>query len=179
MKIAKKRCEFCHEWFAPYPRAVKSQRSCARLECRKQRRSAAVRDWRRRNPNGEKGRACKIREWAKAYPNYWQQYRREHPEYTARDNWRRRSTRQKVKSAAKRNGLAQISLEKLESIRNLEPVSAAKRNGLYRRVDSILDYLVWKASAAKRNAIANDPGSEREYEYASANLGGNQAIESG
>jgi len=171
MKIKKKRCEFCHEWFTPYPRSVKSQRSCTKLACRKQRRNSAVRDWRRRNPDGSKGRAGKIRAWAKNYPNYWRQYRRKHPEYTSKDNKRRGSARQKVKNAAKRNGLSQISLEKLESIREIKPFCAAKRNGLSRRVEGILDYLFWKEFSAKQNEMAITPAGERQYEYATSSLG--------
>jgi hypothetical protein len=179
MKITKKRCEFCHEWFPPDPRTVKSQRSCAKPDCRKQRRNDAVKNWRRQNPDGNKGRGPKIKVWAKAYPGYWRQYRRRHPEYAARDNQRRRSARQIAKSAAKRNEIARISLEKLESIRAIEPISAAKRNEIHRRVEGILDYLFWKESAAKQDAIATYTPVERQYEYATANLGGDKTIEPG
>ncbi len=179
MKIARKRCEFCHEWFTPNPRTIKTQRSCTNPHCRKQRRNRAVRDWRRRNPDCNKGRGHKIRDWAKSYPNYWRQYRRQHPEYTARDNRRRCSAYREHKISAKRNEITRISLEKLESIRKLEPVSSAKRNEIHRRVEGILDYLFWKERAAKQNEMAFLGAGERQCEYATANLGRNQAFESG
>ena len=154
MKIAKRRCEFCHEWFTPDPRTVRTQRSCAKPACRKQRSRAAVRNWRQQNQDCNKGRGPKIREWAKAYPDYWRQYRRYHPEYAAKDNQRRRTARQRAKNAA-------------------------KRNEIHRRVEGILDYLLWKELSAKQNEMASVPAGERQYEYASGNLGGDKAVESG
>lgn len=177
--IAKKRCEFCHEWFAPDPRTSKFQRSCSKPDCRKQRSALAVRNWWLQNSDYNKGRGSKIRAWAKAYPNYWRKYRREHPDYAEKERRRRRSTHKRAKNAAKQNTITQISLKKLESIRDLEPISAAKQNAIHRRVNGILDYLFWKESAAKQNEIANHPLGERQYEYASRNLGGDKAIESG
>lgn len=90
-----------------------------------------------------------------------------------------RSIRQIAKTVAKQNAIAQISLEKLESIRDPEPVSVAKQNAIHRRVNGILDYLFWRESVAKQDEMANHTSSERQYEYASGNLGTDKAIESG
>jgi len=179
MKIAKRRCEFCHEWFSPDPRTVKFQRSCTKPDCRKKRSRASVRQWWKQNPGYNKGRSPKVRAWAKAYPNYWRKYRQEHPDYVKKERRRRRSAHKKAKNAAKQNAISQISLEKLESIRNLEPNSAAKQNTIHRRVDGILDYLFWKECVAKQNAIAITPVDERQYAYASRDLGRDKAIETG
>jgi hypothetical protein len=35
----------------------------------------------------------------------------------------------------------------------LESLSAAKQDAVHRRVDGILDYLFWKESAAKQDAV--------------------------
>ncbi len=179
MKIAKKRCEFCHEWFSPHPRTARFQRSCAKPGCRKKRSTSAVRRWWAQNPGYNKGRGPKIRDWAKAYPSYWQKYRKEHPDYAKKERQRRCSAHKRTKNAAKQNAISQFSLEKLESIRNLEPLSAAKQNTIHRRVNGILDYLFWKESIAKQDAIAIHLPGERQYQYASRNLGRDKAIESG
>lgn len=179
MKIAKKRCEYCHEWYTPHPRTARFQCSCAKPDCHKKRSTSAVRRWWERNPGYNKGRGPKIKAWAKAYPDYWRKYRKKHPDYAKKERGRRRSAHQKVKNAAKQNAIARISLEKLESIRSLEPISAAKQNVIHRRVDSILDFLFWKEAAAKQDVIAFTPGGERQYAYASGNLGGDKAVESG
>lgn len=187
MKIAKtlrqaqgkKRCEFCHEWFIPDPRTAKIQRSCAQEDCRKKRRASAIRAWRLRNHDYNKSRCPKIREWAQSYPNYWRKYRREHPNYAKKERRRRRSAHQKAKNAAKQNTIAMISLEKLGSIRDLEPVSAAKQNAIRSQVNGILDYLFWKETVAKQDTIAKGAAHERQYEYATTNLGGDKTIEPG
>lgn len=179
MKIAKKRCEFCHEWFGPDPRTAQFQRCCAGSDCRRQRSLSAVRRWWQRNPGYNKGRGPKIRTWAKAYPNYWQKYREKHPDYAKKERQRMKSARQLAKSVAKQNTIAQTSLDKLESIRDLGPAAVAKQNAIQRRVNGILDYLFWKESVAKQDAIARVASGERQYAYASADLGGDKAIESG
>jgi hypothetical protein len=97
----------------------------------------------------------KIHAWVKGYPNYWHKYRKEHPDYVARDNRRRCSSYKKRKISAKQDAVRQISVEKLESIRDLELVSSAKQDAVHRRVDGILNYLFWKESSAKQDDIAN------------------------
>lgn len=96
-----------------------------------------------------------MRVWAKAYPDYWHKYRREHPDYVARDSQRRCSGCKKAKISAKQDAVRQTAVEKLESIRDLEPVSSAKQDAVHRRVNGILDYLFWKESSAKQDSMAN------------------------
>lgn len=153
-KRSKKRCEFCHKWFMPHPRAP-HQRCCSNRTCRKKRKARADKNWNLKNPGYGKGRTLKIRVWAKEYPDYWRKYRRKHPDYVARDNRRRCSSYKRRKISAKQDAVHKISVEKLESIRVLEPVSSAKQDAVHRRVDSILDYLFWKESSAKQDKIAN------------------------
>lgn len=150
----KKRCKLCHEWFTPDPRTAKFQRCCTKPECQRERSHSAVRRWWQRNPGYNKSRAAKTSAWAKAYPNYWRKYRREHPDYAKNERQRMRSVRRQAKNVAKQNAIAQISLEKLESIRDLRPNFVAKQNAIHRRVNGILDYLFWKESVAKQNEIA-------------------------
>ncbi|MBI5412357.1 hypothetical protein HZA43_04280 [Candidatus Peregrinibacteria bacterium] len=150
----KKRCKFCHKWFTPHPQAP-HQRCCSSPACRKKRKAAADKNWWLNNPKYGQSRRPKIKAWAKEYPDYWRKYRKEHPDYVEKDRRRRRSAHQKAKNAAKQDAVRQISVEKLESIRDLTPICAAKQDAVHRRVNGILDYLFWKESAAKQDNMVN------------------------
>lgn len=150
----KRRCEFCHKWFSPHPRAP-HQRCCLNPACRKKRKAKADKDWWLNNPDYGKSRNLKICLWAQAYPDYWRKYRKEHPDYVARDNRRRCSSYKRRKISAKQDAVHKISVEKLKSIRDFEPVSSAKQDAVHRRVNGILDYLFWKESSAKQGVIDN------------------------
>lgn len=150
----KKRCEFCHKWFSPHPRAP-HQRCCFNTACRKERKARAKKDWWVKNPDYGKGRQSKVRAWAKAYPDYWSEYRQEHPDYAKKERHRMRSARKKAKSVAKQDAVHQIYVEKLESIRQLEPVSVAKQDAVYRRINDIVECLLWKEGVAKQDGLAN------------------------
>lgn len=152
--MKKKRCEFCHKWFIPHPRAP-HQRCCSDPICRKKRKAAADRNWWLKNPDYAKSRNPKIRDWAKNFPDYWQKYRKGRPDYTRKERQRMRSVRQIAKSVAKQDAVRKISVEKLEGIRDLEPVRVAKQDAVQRRVNGILDYLFWKETVAKQDRIAN------------------------
>jgi hypothetical protein len=95
----------------------------------------------------------KVCAWAKGYPDYWQEYRRNHPEYRDRDNQRRRVSRKRAQNAAKQDAIREISVEKLTSIPRFEPETAAKQVPMDRRVDAVVEYLLWQARAAKHDAI--------------------------
>lgn len=154
MKIAKKRCEFCHEWFDPHPRSP-HQRYCAKLTCQKARKARADKNWRLNNPGYGKGRKSKIRTWAKKYPDYWHNYRRTHPAYTVKDNRRRCSSYKRDRISAKQDAVRQIYVDKLESIRDLEAVSSAKQDVVHRRINELVNCLIWKESSAKQDGLAN------------------------
>ena len=64
--------------------------------------------------------------------DYWQNYRKEHPDYVEKDNKRRHASHKKEKNAA-------------------------KQDTIQRRQNGILDYLIWKESAAKQDAIDIQP----------------------
>jgi len=153
MKIAKRRCDFCHRWFMPHPRTYRQQRCCSKPECRKKQKVRTKKNWWLKNPGYNRDRRQKIRAWAKEHPDYWRRYRREHPEYVARDNKRRSSMHKKQKNAAKQDPIRKISVEKLKSIMEIEPNIAAKQDPIQRRQNGILDYLYWKEFAAKQDII--------------------------
>ncbi len=98
MKL-KKRCLFCGRWFEPDCRNPR-QYLCFRKRCRKKRKRRAWRRWALRN---KPVKNLKLRQWAKAYPNYWRRYRSNRPEYRRKDNKRRRKRRRRGKSVRKAN----------------------------------------------------------------------------
>ena len=159
MKIAKKRCEFCHRWFTPYPGTYRQQRCCSNPECRKKQKAKTKKNWWLKNPGYNKDRRQKIRGWAKQYPDYWCEYRREHPEYVAKDNKRRNSCYKRRKIPAKQDLLSKISVEKLKSINEIKSNFPAKQDPLQRQVKSIVDYLIWKEFPAKQDVIDNPSGN--------------------
>lgn len=69
--MRKKRCPYCHKWFLPNPRTLRyeptsgkyrsTQKACNRLQCRRERKRQADRDWRERNRDWFKGRQKKVR----------------------------------------------------------------------------------------------------------------------
>lgn len=44
-----KKCQYCGQFFVPDARAVKTQKACARAECRKARKKEAQKSWRQGN----------------------------------------------------------------------------------------------------------------------------------
>ena len=149
MHNPKKRCVVCHRWYEPDFRIGEDQLACYREECRKERKADYDRQWRKKNPGYGPGRA-QVRKWAKAYPDYWRHYRKTHPAYVQRERIGRRSRRQRLKSAAKQVLMRQIAVEKLRSIEAQAPKSAAKQVLIHRLLNGIVDYLLWKESAAKQ-----------------------------
>lgn len=149
----KKRCEFCQEWFTPHPFSP-HQRGCAKPACRKQRKAAAGKRWWGKNPDYGKSRRQKIRVWARNYPNYWRQYRKNHPDYAGRDNHRRRAAHKKARTAAKQDAATQVYVETLNSIVDTNPISAAKQDTAHGRINALLKCLIWKETAAKQDAVA-------------------------
>ena len=152
MTNPRKRCEFCHGWYAPDPRIGEGQLACGRAECGKKRKARADRNWRIKHPGYGVKWKYKLREWAADYPDYWKRYRKTHPEYVERERNRMRSRRERLKTVAKQDARRQISVEKLESIQAQAPKTVAKDDAIHHRVNGIVDYLFWKEGVAKPNA---------------------------
>ena len=163
MKIAKtcppmkrRRCHICEDWFIPRRRARKiSQRCCSKAACQKERKAENKRDWWRRNPDYDQSRRTKIQDWAKDYPDYWRQYRATHPGYVEKDNRRRVLSRQKSQLSAKQDLTGQIAVEKLRNVQEIGLGLSAKQDSVHRRVDGLVDYLLWNEESAKQNHIAS------------------------
>ena len=89
MILPRKRCLMCSQWFVPRPQTPR-QAICSQVVCQKVRHRKACIVWNKKHPDHDHSRRGKIRAWAKAYVDYWQQYRRTHPDYAARERARRR-----------------------------------------------------------------------------------------
>lgn len=152
MRVPQNRCVHCHRWFRPNRRKISIQKACLKRRCQKRRHRDNCRTWREKNPEQDQSRRGKVRGWAAAYPDYWRRYRTDHPDYVRLDNGRRRRARRIAVGAAKRDSIKAISVEKLRELQEMGAGPAAKRDSLDRRVDGLLDYLIWKESAAKRDA---------------------------
>lgn len=149
MRVPRKRCAHCRCWFLPDLRTAATQSFCSRKECRRESRRATLRRWWRANAAYNAARASKLRAWAKN-TGYWRRYRAGHPDYTRRDNERRRQAKGAAKRAAKQDVRRAIAVGKLRDILALTPDPAAKQDMILRRVDGLVDYLLWKEGAAKQ-----------------------------
>ena len=151
MDVRKRRCRCCRRPFQAR-RNTPKQKTCSRRRCQKSRHQKDCVAWRKKNPTYDHRWRSKKRGWAKAYPNYWRHYRAAHPAYRQRDNARRRRSRRHHQSAANQDAYRQIAVDKLRAIAEIAPGRTANRDAYDRRVNKVLEFLVWKEDAANRDA---------------------------
>lgn len=105
-----KRCLACAEAFETSSR-VPSQNYCSRLECQRERRKL----WQMRKRQSDKDyQANQLqcqRRWRETHPDYWQEYRADHPEYVDRnrEQQRIRNTTRSASAIAKMDPSSPIS----------------------------------------------------------------------
>lgn len=135
---APKRCPYCGDYYTPYIRAAKTQKSCGRAACRKKRQRQAYKSWRDKNPGYFRGRYVKVKRWLAARPGYQRRYRATHPEYVLADNAGHRRRRRKMKRfrADIQNGLFRRKMAKIRGIN-----CADIQNGLKLKLDGIISAL--------------------------------------
>ena len=163
--MRKQRCPYCHKWFLPNPRTLRyeptsgkyhsTQKACNRLQCRRERKRCADRDWRERNRDWFKGRHEKIRKWAKEYPGYWKRYRAAHAGYTHKNRVKSRlRMRQKRKMFAKQDAISANPVGYLDGIRHLgQEKMFAKQDAIGLQIDGIVAFLMTREMFAKPNDI--------------------------
>jgi len=73
MRLYRRKCRHCREWFLPDPRNAYHQHYCGKDECRKASRAASQRKWRAKNPDYYRGQEHgeRVREWRACHPYYW------------------------------------------------------------------------------------------------------------
>lgn len=143
----KKRCLYCKSWYVPYARQAKRQKTCGEAECRRKHKRVLDRAWRAADPGWSTARRGKIRDWARA-KGYWRQWRRENPEYRAREERRMRLKRAKI--VAKQDLLNRDPVGYLNGVRDLKALGVAKQDLLGLRFDEVLDYLIQRERVAKQ-----------------------------
>jgi hypothetical protein len=71
----KRKCKHCRTFFAPDPRHVRHQRSCAQPACRQASKAASQRRWYQQPHNRDYFRGPtqveRVRQWRQAHPGYW------------------------------------------------------------------------------------------------------------
>lgn len=152
-------CVECRRAFRPDPRTASFQKTCRREGCRRARSRAKLRRWRVLHPDYPAARRAKVRAWAKAYPDYWQTYRKGHPTYVQADNDRRRRSRKRAQRAANETAIASIFRRKWQDLAVLEGLkSAANETTMDRRINGVVDYLIWRDAAANERPMAVSGG---------------------
>ena len=147
-------CRHCRRPFRPDPRIGELQRTCDRAVCQRARRRATLRLWRVLHPGNVRIHAQRGRAWAKAHSDYWRRYRHDHAVYYQRDLARRRKAYQAERSSANEIATADISRRKLAALEALQkPGFPANETPIDRRMELVVDYLVWKARSAKEIAM--------------------------
>lgn len=151
-------CRHCSRSFRPDPRIGEAQKVCGRAACQRERRRATLRLWRVLHPENVKVHAQRGRAWAKANPDYWRNYRRDHPAYYQQDLFRRRQAWRRARSSANEIAIADISRRKLAALEALQASNpSANETPIDRRVELVVDYLVWKARSAKEIVMEVPP----------------------
>ena len=82
--MACNRCASCGRWFRPR-RQVSKQRFCAAVACQRERKRRWQRAKRASDADYRLNQARAQEAWAARHPDYWQRYRRGHPEYCERN----------------------------------------------------------------------------------------------
>ncbi len=162
MKIKKKRCARCNQWFRPDPRTIRGdeeepcQRYCLKPACRKARGKEAQTEWLAKTPDYFKRdthkKACQ--NWGKENPHYWKDWRKDNPVYVQTNRQKQKIRDKRRLFLAKKDGIVQNPLGHLESTRLLVQKNLAKKDEIRLPVEGILDFLVVKESLAKKDACA-------------------------
>jgi len=77
-------CIYCGDFFDPSPRH-KKQSACRNPECQRAKKAAWQRDKIHTDPDYRLNQKLGQKQWAKANPGYWREYRRRNPEKAERN----------------------------------------------------------------------------------------------
>jgi len=163
--MKRKRCCCCHELYEPEPRSHRRQKTCKKAPCRRMRRRAAVKKWKRKHPHYARSEPAKQQKWREQNPGYWKQWRAKHPGYVARNRRAQRGRNaQQRRLIAKGNDLNTVCIDKLRQIRLLRLI--AKGNDWQQvagwQIDGICRYLQDQLLIAKGNDMDIPPIGMRQ-----------------
>ena len=77
-------CIYCGDFFDPSPRH-RNQSACKKIKCQKEKKAAWQRHKMRIDPIYASTQKISQKQWAKAHPGYWKQYRRKNPDKAQRN----------------------------------------------------------------------------------------------
>ena len=77
-------CVYCGDFFEPSPRH-KNQTACKKIKCRRTKKAAWQRHKMKTDPDYQFNQKLSQKQWAKANPGYWKQYRRKNPDKARRN----------------------------------------------------------------------------------------------
>ena len=77
-------CVYCGDFFDPSPRH-KNQTACKKPKCRRTKKAAWQRHKMKTDPDYQFNQKLSQKQWAKANPGYWKQYRRKNPDKVKRN----------------------------------------------------------------------------------------------
>ena len=77
-------CIYCGDFFDPSPRH-KNQPACKKTQCQKEKKASWQRHKMRTDPVYAASQKISQKQWAKAHPGYWKEYRRNHPQSAQRN----------------------------------------------------------------------------------------------
>ena len=84
MAMEQIQCIYCGDFFDPSPRH-KNQPACKKTQCQKEKKASWQRHKMRIDPVYAAGQKISQKQWAKAHPGYWKEYRRNHPQSAQRN----------------------------------------------------------------------------------------------
>ncbi len=122
-----KRCAACGERFSPR-RNVPDQRYCAKRACQRERRRRWQREKLKQDPDYRANQAAAQKRWRERNPDYWRNYRRTHPEYTA-DNRKKQHERNRRRDLAA-TGPSAPAIAKMDAY----PGKSGVASGTYRLI---------------------------------------------
>lgn len=95
-----RQCVSCHERFSPHPRLGSRQKTCGKERCLKAHRAAYRRRYRSEDPKAEQDIRQKQKD--SRPPDFWKNYRGDHPLSTARNRANSRLRKQLAKDGLQR-----------------------------------------------------------------------------
>jgi hypothetical protein len=101
VKEVQRKCKACGGHFAPRPQNS-NQQFCSKPECQRERKRRWQKHKRATDADYRENQARARQQWAQRHPDYWRRYRRDHPDYAARNRiLQRERDRRRRESLAK------------------------------------------------------------------------------
>jgi len=140
----------------PDARTARFQKVCGATACRRERKRLANAGWWAKNGDYDTARQGKKRAWVTAYPNYWQSYRAQHPDYVERNC---ELTRERLKASrlmfANQDAIRSDPVGYLQGLRS--PGMFANQDAITGPIDGILTFLVQREVFANQDGIDSTP----------------------